>query len=249
MLRRRDIAGPAPRKSRANSFAAIRAPAAGESGRLQAVRERSRTGCHQPASGEGGIRTPERGQPPLRDFQSRPFNRSGTSPFGRASVARGATRKPRLPDGAGHRDHRVRSPVRRFDARTCAKSRGWSPEPPIWGDQRAFFESDAICRVTIRHEREVIRAPGCSEAGTSTEGRSPTWLIRDLHVLKGWPRGLGLVSARPVPDQRPVLAGAVRTAHPSSRPHTRQASPMNRRAGSTSCTKVRRPLPFRHPTS
>jgi hypothetical protein len=31
-------------------------------------------------SGEGGIRTPERGQPPLRDFQSRPFNRSGTSP-------------------------------------------------------------------------------------------------------------------------------------------------------------------------
>src|SRR5579884_87183 len=32
------------------------------------------------ASGEGGIRTPERGQPPLRDFQSRPFNRSGTSP-------------------------------------------------------------------------------------------------------------------------------------------------------------------------
>ena len=32
------------------------------------------------ASGEGGIRTLERGQPPLRDFQSRPFNRSGTSP-------------------------------------------------------------------------------------------------------------------------------------------------------------------------
>ena len=31
-------------------------------------------------NGEGGIRTPERGQPPLRDFQSRPFNRSGTSP-------------------------------------------------------------------------------------------------------------------------------------------------------------------------
>ena len=31
-------------------------------------------------SGEGGIRTLERGQPPLRDFQSRPFNRSGTSP-------------------------------------------------------------------------------------------------------------------------------------------------------------------------
>ena len=30
--------------------------------------------------GEGGIRTLERGQPPLRDFQSRPFNRSGTSP-------------------------------------------------------------------------------------------------------------------------------------------------------------------------
>jgi hypothetical protein len=31
-------------------------------------------------NGEGGIRTPERGRPPLRDFQSRPFNRSGTSP-------------------------------------------------------------------------------------------------------------------------------------------------------------------------
>jgi hypothetical protein len=31
-------------------------------------------------NGEGGIRTLERGQPPLRDFQSRPFNRSGTSP-------------------------------------------------------------------------------------------------------------------------------------------------------------------------
>jgi hypothetical protein len=31
-------------------------------------------------SGEGGIRTPGRGQPPSRDFQSRPFNRSGTSP-------------------------------------------------------------------------------------------------------------------------------------------------------------------------
>ena len=32
-------------------------------------------------NGEGGIRTPERSQPPLRDFQSRPFNRSGTSPL------------------------------------------------------------------------------------------------------------------------------------------------------------------------
>jgi hypothetical protein len=31
--------------------------------------------------GEGGIRTLERSQPPLRDFQSRPFNRSGTSPL------------------------------------------------------------------------------------------------------------------------------------------------------------------------
>jgi glycosyltransferase involved in cell wall biosynthesis len=32
------------------------------------------------SDGEGGIRTLERGQPPLRDFQSRPFSRSGTSP-------------------------------------------------------------------------------------------------------------------------------------------------------------------------
>src|SRR6201987_2764254 len=39
-------------------------------------------------NGEGGIRTLERGQPPLRDFQSRPFNRSGTSP-GPSSSARG----------------------------------------------------------------------------------------------------------------------------------------------------------------
>jgi|HubBroStandDraft_2_1064218.scaffolds.fasta_scaffold222193_2 hypothetical protein len=36
--------------------------------------------------GEGGIRTLERGQPPLRDFQSRPFNRSGTSPVMCASM-------------------------------------------------------------------------------------------------------------------------------------------------------------------
>jgi PilZ domain len=35
---------------------------------------------HKDRDGEGGIRTLERGQPPLRDFQSRPFNRSGTSP-------------------------------------------------------------------------------------------------------------------------------------------------------------------------
>ena len=47
---------------------------------------RHRRPCH-PASGEGGIRTPERGQPPLRDFQSRPFNRSGTSPLGAAAIA------------------------------------------------------------------------------------------------------------------------------------------------------------------
>jgi hypothetical protein len=40
------------------------------------------------SNGEGGIRTPERGQPPLRDFQSRPFNRSGTSP-GRRLAYRG----------------------------------------------------------------------------------------------------------------------------------------------------------------
>jgi hypothetical protein len=42
--------------------------------------------------GEGGIRTPERGQPPLRDFQSRPFNRSGTSPW-----------EPRKPSSLRHR--------------------------------------------------------------------------------------------------------------------------------------------------
>ena len=35
-------------------------------------------------SGERADSNSERGQPPLRDFQSRPFNRSGTSPFGRA---------------------------------------------------------------------------------------------------------------------------------------------------------------------
>jgi polysaccharide deacetylase family protein (PEP-CTERM system associated) len=38
------------------------------------------TGSPRESGGEGGIRTPERGQPPLRDFQSRPFNHSGTSP-------------------------------------------------------------------------------------------------------------------------------------------------------------------------
>ncbi len=41
---------------------------------------RARWRAARRCSGEGGIRTPERGQPPLRDFQSRPFNRSGTSP-------------------------------------------------------------------------------------------------------------------------------------------------------------------------
>ena len=46
--------------------------------------------------GEGGIRTPERGQPPLRDFQSRPFNRSGTSPGDAISVpGRGYLCEPR----------------------------------------------------------------------------------------------------------------------------------------------------------
>lgn len=39
------------------------------------------TGPPEVVDGEGGIRTLERGQPPLRDFQSRPFNRSGTSPW------------------------------------------------------------------------------------------------------------------------------------------------------------------------
>jgi DNA invertase Pin-like site-specific DNA recombinase len=43
--------------------------------------------------GEGGIRTLERGQPPLRDFQSRPFNRSGTSP----TITRCAVASIRLP--------------------------------------------------------------------------------------------------------------------------------------------------------
>src|SRR4051794_15859367 len=41
-------------------------------------------------SGEGGIRTLERGQPPLHDFQSCPFNRSGTSPGATGSLDRPA---------------------------------------------------------------------------------------------------------------------------------------------------------------
>ena len=51
-----------------------RSPTAGRAPRTETYVPRHHTG------GEGGIRTPERGQPPLRDFQSRPFNRSGTSP-------------------------------------------------------------------------------------------------------------------------------------------------------------------------
>ena len=76
----------------------VTSPFVSGSGR-QPARDRPVPRPREPAfknSGEGGIRTPERGQPPLRDFQSRPFNRSGTSPKGRPSVPRGWSGAPRL---------------------------------------------------------------------------------------------------------------------------------------------------------
>jgi hypothetical protein len=86
--------------------------------RPNALGTHERAKARERASGEGGIRTPERGQPPLRDFQSRPFNRSGTSPGSPPSLPL------RVPRGSRARPARRR---RAAAASRCRRRAGRSP--------------------------------------------------------------------------------------------------------------------------
>ncbi len=84
------------------------------------------------ASGERGIRTLERGQPPLHDFQSCPFNRSGTSPW-RAKPSDAAIAASSSPVAREAAAQTCQTPPTSTGVSTPWESTAWTstPSPPI----------------------------------------------------------------------------------------------------------------------